>query len=135
MFDHIKKILKVVKKYTRAKSLFGMRYSWILARSKNLELFRFVQAKEIRIKFTEVESYLLESRSHEKNTYNIVENESQWISCMNNVMKGDNVIVFELFEKRGFSNGGEGCPLLFLKSYLFQRHNLLCQTETKYHSN
>ena len=29
---------------------------------------------------------------------------------MNDVMKGDNVIVFELFEKRGFSNGGEGCP-------------------------
>ena len=135
MFDHIKKILKVVKKYTRAKSLFGMRDSWILARSKNLELFRFVQAIEFRLKFTEVESYFLESRSHEKNTYNIFENESQWISCMNNVMKGDNVIVFELFEKRGFSNGGEGCPLLFLKSYLFQGHNLLCQTETKYYSN
>ena len=135
MFDHIKKILKVVKKYTRAKSLFGMRDSWILARSKNLELFRFVQAKEIRLKFTEVESYFLESRSHEKNTYNIFENESQWISCMNNVMKGDNVIMFELFKERGFSNGGEGCPLLFLKSYLFQGHNLLCQTETKYHSN
>ena len=46
-------------------------------------------------------------------------------------MKGDNVIVFELFEERGFSNGGEGCPLLFLKSYLFQRHNLLCQTENE----
>ena len=66
-----------------------------------------------------------------KITYNIFKNKSQRVFGVNYVMKGNNVVVFELFEKGSLADGGERRSFLFLQSYLFQRHNLECQTENE----
>ena len=51
-------------------------------------------------------------------TYNIFENKCQRVFGVNYVMKGNNVVVFELFEEGSLADGGERSSFLFLKSDL-----------------
>ena len=51
-----------------------------------------------------------------------LENECERVVCVNDIVKRDNVCMFEVFEQRDFSNGRAGSSLFMLQSYLFQSY-------------